>query len=449
MKRGFSRVKIIIFLIAVFCAPTYVAMSEGIISDLASDQVKGSDSKLTVDTFESPDHGTNGKRIISDASSVSGAKGSILSGIVAQSSKDSTRKLSEADKVWKGEELSLLAIGLGVGDVDGDGKNDIVVADPSNIYLHRFNAGQMSLVTEYNTGNLEIKSIDVAKIRKQGPARIYVTAQNRGSIASFVLEYRAGSLTPVVQDFAYFLRVINYPTRGPILLGQRKGMSRMYEGPIFTVEDKGNELVAGERFGVPLKIPIFGFTVGDLDGQRKPLIAVYDKEDHLRIYEPSGKRLYVSKSYYGGSDIILRWVGPEVSKDTEKDLSVDTSYVRPRIMSLDIDKDSRYEILAISHSSKTMRMLSRTKMLEEGRIKGLVWTGDALEEKWSTPKVQGMIADFTVDTLPGLEGPRLITLERKKTDWLAFLRSRSQVRAYDLQSLISDGASGKSKEAEE
>jgi hypothetical protein len=88
-------------------------------------------------------------------------------------------------------------------------------------------------------------------------------------------------------------------------------------------------------------------------------------------------------------------------------------------------------------------------MLEEGRIKGLVWTGDALEEKWATPKVQGMITDFTIDTLPGMEGPRLITLERKKTDWLAFLRSRSQVRAYDLQSLISDGISGSSKESEE
>ncbi len=382
-------------------------------------------------------------------SSVVGVQRALSMGLVAESSTSSSKKQLEVDKVWRSEELSLLAIGLGVGDVDGDGKNDIVVADPSNVYLHRFNAGQMNLITEYNTGNLEIKSIDVAKIRKQGPARIYVTAQNRGSVSSFVLEYRAGALTPVVSDFPYFLRVIQYPTRGPILLGQQKGMSKMYEGPIFNIEDKGNELVAGERFGVPLKIPIFGFAIGDLEGQRKPLITVYDKDDHLRIYEPSGKRLYVSKSYYGGSDIVLRWAGPEASKESEREMSVDPVYVRPRIMSLDVDKDSRYEILAISHSSKTMRMLSRTKMLEEGRIKGLVWTGDTLDERWASPKVQGMVTDFAVDTLPGLEGLRLITLERKKTDWLAFLRSRSQLRAYDLQSLISDSSSGKAKEAEE
>ncbi|MGD9818956.1 MAG: FG-GAP repeat domain-containing protein [Desulfomonilaceae bacterium] len=449
MARWLLAVNLILILSLNFGSPTCMAASGDLSSPVAPEIAGTSEIDQT-----GPGHSKNaavheGAQEFNRPTASMTTAGAISSSLVAQSSSETSTKNSEVDKVWRGEELSLLAVGLGVGDVDGDGKNEIVVADPSNVYVHRFNAGHMSQMAEYNSGNLEIKAIDVAKIRKQGPARIYVTAQNRGSVASFVLEYRAGSLNRVVQDFPYFLRVIQYPTRGPMLLGQRKGMSKMYEGPIFNIEDKGDELTQADRFGIPLKIPIFGFTIGDFEGQRKPLIAVYDKEDHLRIYDPSGKRLYVSKSYYGGSDVILRWVGPEVSKDTEKDLSIDTAYVRPRIMSLPLDKDNKYEILAISHSSKTMRMLSRTKMLEEGRIKGLVWTGDALEEKWATPKVQGMIADFTVDTLPGLNGLRLITLERKKTDWLAFLRSRSQIRAYDLKSLVEEGASGKSKETED
>jgi hypothetical protein len=359
-----------------------------------------------------------------------------------RSSSEKGRK-SEAERVWRSQELGMLAIGMGVGDVDGDGANEIVLIDPSTVYVYRFTSEKMELLAEYSARPLELKSVDVAKLRKQGPARIYVTAQNRGSISSFVLEYRDKKLTPVVQDFPYYLRLIHYPTQGPILLGQKKGLSRLYDGPVYRLNDKGDDLEVQGRFGVPLKIPVFGFTVGDFAGKHKPLIAVYDKNDHLRIYEPSGKRVFISKDYYGGSDILLRKAGPEVATSQDRyELEQETAYFRPRIMAL--DRGPMHEILVIAHSSKTMRLLGRTKMFEEGQVLAMVWNGDALEEKWTTPKVQGMITDFAVDTLPGLSGQRLITLERKKTDWLAFLRSESQVRVYDLNSLISEGQGSKS-----
>ena len=109
-----------------------------------------------------------------------------------------------------------------------------------------------------------------------------------------------------------------------------------------------------------------------------------------------------------------------------------------------LDRGPIHEILVIAHSSKTMRLLGKTKMFDEGQVLALAWNGDAFEEKWTTPKVQGMITDFAIDTLPGLAGQRLITLERKKTDWLAFLKSESQVRAYDLNSLMTEGQGSKS-----
>lgn len=354
------------------------------------------------------------------------------------------------DKVWRSEELSMLAIGMAVGDVDDDGKNEIILIDPARVHLYRITAGRLEPVAEYSSGNLELKSVDVAKMRKQGPARIYVTAQNRGNIESFVLEFRDGKLIPVIEGFSYFLRVIVYPTHGPILLGQKKGIRKMYDGPVFQITDKGDALEVGERFGIPLKIPIFGFAIGDLLGNHNPLIAVYDKYDHLRIYTPAGKRLYVSRDYYGGSDVLLRWAGPE-TRPTSNGMEEDEEVVffRPRILSLDLDGKGVYEILVSKHHSKTMRMMSRMKMLEEGQVEGLAWNGDVLEDIWSTPKIQGMVTDFAVDTLPGLAGRRLITLERKKTDWLAFLRSQCQIRAYDLDKIIEESKEGTRRESRE
>jgi hypothetical protein len=350
---------------------------------------------------------------------------------------NASKKPSQQPEVWKSEELNLLAIGIGVGDVTGDGRKNLVLIDPSTVYLYRFSPEGLALIAQYSVGSLECKSVDVAKIRKQGPCRIYVTAQNRALVSSLVLEYRNGQLIPVVQNFPYYLRVILYPTKGPILLGQKKGLNKAYEGPMFRIEDKGDDLAAADRFGVPLKIPIFGFAIGDFAGNRKPLIAVYDRDDHIRIYTPSGQRLFVSDDYYGGSDVLLRQTGPE-EKRVRGVSAEDTSaeYCRPRIMAVDLNHDGVYEILATSHKSKTMRVLGRTKMLEEGRVMALAWNGDVLEPKWSTPTIQGMVTDFTVDSLPGLSGNRLVVVERKRTDWLSFIRSRSQVRAYDLQYLM-------------
>lgn len=372
--------------------------------------------------------------------------------LVAASQGEKSEKSRKADpgidKEWRSDELNVLGIGLGVGDLDGDGNNEIVIIDPATVYAYKILGDKLSLIAEYSPGALELKSVDVAKIRPQGPSRIYVSAQNRGVVASFVLELRAGKLVPVIQDLHYFLRVINYPTRGPILVGQKKGMRNMYDGYVYRLSDKGDDLEPQGRFGVPMKIPVFGFTIGDFEGKYKPLIAVYDRHEHLRIYDPSGKRLFVSKDYYGESDIVLRRTGPE-NRRTEavKDGDEKDEFFRPRILSLDLYGDAIHEVLVIAHSSRTRRLLSHSKMLEEGQVIGLVWNGDALEEQWSSPKIQGVITDFAVATLPGFPGTRLITLERKKTDWLTLLKSRSQVRSYDLQYLMKERSErGKPKE---
>lgn len=358
------------------------------------------------------------------------------------------RRIIIKEDIWRSEVLNMLGIGMSIGDVTGNGKKEIVIIGPETVYLYSFSNGVLGLLAQYSKRPLELKSVDVANIRGAKAARIYVSAQNRGTISSFVLEYRNNQLVPVIENSNYFLRVIQYPTQGPFLLGQRKSMTRMYDGPILHLEDKGDTLKSKGRFGVPLKIPVFGFAIGDIEGNRQPVIAVYDRSSHLRLYTPAGKRLYKSREYYGDSDVPLRFYDELVADQGDRDAihamerdmvggSIGKEYYRPRILAEDVNQDGVYSIFAIAHASKTRRLLSETKMLEEGQVVSLRWNGDTLEEQWHTPPVQGIITDFAIDTLQGVTGRRLITLERKKTDWLSFFTSESQIRAYDLDALMS------------
>ncbi len=344
---------------------------------------------------------------------------------------------SGADSEWKSDELNLLGVGMAIGDVEGNGAKNIILIDPSTVYVYRLAQNVMSLVTEYSTSSLELKSVDTFRPTKNGPDRIYLSAQNRGAVASLVLELRKNTLVPVIENSPYFLRVIEYPTRGKYLLGQQRGMRRMYDGPVYQMQDTGSSLQVGPRFGIPLKIPVFGFTIGDFAGNRTPLIAAFDRSDHIRIYTPQGKKLFVTQEFYGGADSVLRWRGPEVRESESRKLNdEEVEFFRPRLIALDDYRRGIHQLLTFYHSSKTRRLLSQTKMLEEGQIMGLKWNGDALVELWSTPKLQGMITDFAVDASDPSGRRKLVVLERKKTDWLAFLRSKSQVRIYDLDTYL-------------
>jgi TolB-like protein len=104
--------------------------------------------------------------------------------------------------------------GVAVGDVDGDGANEVVVAEAHAITVHRFTQGRLVRVTkvEEHSRNAFL-NVDVADINANGKAEIFVTNLPAGSdnLRSFVLEWKDDGLTPIVEKQNWFYHV----TAGP------------------------------------------------------------------------------------------------------------------------------------------------------------------------------------------------------------------------------------------
>ncbi len=83
--------------------------------------------------------------------------------------------------------------GVDVGDVDGDGKNEIVVMDHHQIWIYRDEGKGIKPVAEFKaTSNNNFLTLDVADINKDKRAEIIVTNAIEDNLNSFILAYDGG-----------------------------------------------------------------------------------------------------------------------------------------------------------------------------------------------------------------------------------------------------------------
>ena len=67
--------------------------------------------------------------------------------------------------------------GLGIGDVDGDKKNEVVIIDNSNLYVFKYDGDKLTLFRKIDAGYAQnFLTLDVADVNRNGFAEIIVTS---------------------------------------------------------------------------------------------------------------------------------------------------------------------------------------------------------------------------------------------------------------------------------
>ncbi|MEA3428579.1 MAG: FG-GAP-like repeat-containing protein [Thermodesulfobacteriota bacterium] len=308
---------------------------------------------------------------------------------------------------WKSRRYPVEFKGMDIGDVNGDGLNEVVIIDGDSVFVYQKTGTELKLIQKIS-GKSYVNNIavDVADINGNGVPEIIVTSTKRSSLDSFILEFQDGKFVEIASGLRWFLRVIN-PSGSPLLLGQTAGIDKPFENDIHEIVWKNGKYVEGNRMLIPKGLSVYGLAVDSIDkGDRERVIAL-DEYDHIRIYKKtkkpvsrihviggSDKMVWKSADVFGGSnnllDMDLR--GPKPSDD-EVD-APENQYVNVRILTYDINKDGRKEIIIVKNLSASKRLFKNTRAFTKSEIYDLEWDGLGMVENWRTRTIQGYVADY-------------------------------------------------------
>jgi len=302
------------------------------------------------------------------------------------------------DFYWQSHQLPFHVKGFDIGDVMGDGKNDLVAVTDREVRVFQMREGGLAEMAKYQAPAFHtLITVDVADITGDGLAEIYVVAEagTMGDTRSIVLEMHEGRLIPVIEQSSWNFRVIRNPETGkPMLVGQIKRVESLAPG-VFELKRTPKGLQQGRKLDLPSKANAFNFALADLNNDGRIRVVLINRDDYLEVTSTTGDSFWESDSYFGGT---MNYITLKYENPFTAELS-DRMYVPARIIIADMDRGNVPEVIVNRNKSATFRLLGRYKFFSGCEIVSLSWKGLGLMENWSTKRIPGYVPDLQLKDL--------------------------------------------------
>jgi hypothetical protein len=311
--------------------------------------------------------------------------------------------------------LPFTATAFAVADLDADGTPEHVFADDRRLHVYRRGpSGWKEVWTEIdvpaNPGDA-LLSMDVADINGNGRPEIFAAVFRNQHPTTLVFEAVDGEYRLVARVPA-LLRVIRYPGKGPLLVGQDGTQGAVTGAPkLYTWS--GAEYAAEGAFAVPKGLGLYGFAVVS-SGSGEPLFIALDEGDHLLVYSGEALRWRSAERYAAGRR--------EIRGLADRDRGGRPLTVAGPIAVF--DGDGTAEVVVPRNTRSVLLGGSR-----KAELHVLQWNGERLEERREVNGIPGAVLDLR----PGTDssGKPMVTALVRSSGW--FTRDRTRVKAYSLQ----------------
>ena len=342
---------------------------------------------------------------------------------------------------WKSPNYRVSFNGLALGDVDGDGANEIVTITPDQVFIYRYENKRFFKAYQIPKASDKVFiGVDVADINGNGIPEIFVTALNRqrNALNSIVYEYdHSRRFKTVVDHSSWYYRVVDFSNRGKVLYGQKRGSEGPFSGAVYEMNWGSGEYVPANRLRLPREVNLLGFTAGDVKNDGKVTRLAYDESDRIQVIAAGGKVISKSTESYGGSTLYY------LDRISDRGEVENPKYFPMRLLVRDLDGDGSNEVIVASNSEVAGRHLQRFRVFNKTHFESLVWDGIGLAPNWKTRTTAGFIRDFAVGDYDNDGVDELVAAVVLSEGTIVMSTPKSTIIAYEIKAKKKGKGKGK------
>ncbi|MBQ3172434.1 MAG: VCBS repeat-containing protein [Mailhella sp.] len=297
--------------------------------------------------------------------------------------------------------LKYECFGSEIADIDGDGKNEVLMLAKRKLYAYTWNGEKrLTQIAEYDLP--AVMTPVLVRFFKEADGKRYIiltgSDENDRTAFSEVLTFSNGKFHTAVKFIDRYLNVVNLPPHfKPVLIGQDPDRSKTVGGKVYEMQIVDGKLVRrGNIANLPKNATVFNFAwIPAANGKGGDHVVTVTETENLATFNTKGQPLAVSQDVYcAGTTYILgdRGIGGLSAHEDDEIMS----YVPIRLVVVDLDRDGRYEVLAVKPVTTAGKLFTNYRTYPQGEVHALIWDGMALDLLWKTRRIKGTVCDVTV-----------------------------------------------------